>query len=287
MNKITKRLSIVILTLITLSFLFDSCMQFRISDHRFQKKFKKLAHKPKIGKYTAEGRSIRYIEVGEEDKPMILFVHGAPGSSKDYIKYLQDTDLVANARLIAVDRPGYGYSGFGKAMTSIEKQAACIAPILDLNKNSKPVLLVGHSYGGPVVARLAMDYPDKANGPMLMLAPGIDPDNERLFWFNKPFNWWGLRWLLPRSMRTANYEKISHSAELQLMKPLWDTLQNRTTFIHGYPDWIVPIENSQFGVKMMANAEVDSLFDKDMNHLMIWNRYELVKAQLLKMLADM
>ena len=122
---------------------------------------------------------------------------------------------------------------------------------------------------------------------MLMLAPGIDPDNERLFWFNKPFNWWGLRWLLPRSMRTANYEKISHSAELQLMKPLWDTLQNRTTFIHGYPDWIVPIENSQFGVKMMANAEVDSLFDKDMNHLMIWNRYELVKAQLLKMLADM
>jgi pimeloyl-ACP methyl ester carboxylesterase len=286
MKKTIKRLAIHFIRLIFLSFLFDYCLQFRISDNRFQAEFKKLSHKPKIGRYTAKGRSIRYVEVGAEDKPMILFVHGSPGSSQDYLKYLKDTDLVAKARMIAVDRPGYGYSDFGKVMTSIEKQAACIAPILDLNKNSKPVLLVAHSYGGPVVARLAMDYPNKANGPMLMLAPGIDPDNERFFWFMKPLNWWGVRWLIPRSMRNSNFEKLSHPAELELMKTKWDALKNPTTFVHGYADWIVPIENSQFGVRMMANAPVDTIFDKDMNHQLIWNRYELVKAQLLKMLEE-
>ena len=284
MKKLVRRTLRVSVALVALSFLLDSCMQFRLSDKRIQKKFKQLPQNVKLGHYTVGDRKMRYVEVGEEDKPMILFVHGAPGSSKDFLEYLQDTSLASQARMIAVDRPGYGYSGFGKTVISIEEQAACIAPLLDLNKNEKPVLLVGHSFGGPVVARLAMDYPDKANGNMLLLAPAIDPDNEKIFWFNHPFNWWGLNWILPRSLKVANKEKLSHAAELEKMKPLWDRLQNNTTFVHGYADWIVTIANSQYGIRMMKNAQVDSVIHQDMDHLMIWNRYDMVKGLILKLL---
>ena len=286
MKKIIRRSASVLLILFLLVFLLDSCMQFRMSDKRMRKKFKEILHQVKIDTYKAGDYSIRYVEVGEEDKPMILFVHGAPGSSQDFISYLQDTELVARARMIAVDRPGYGYSCFGKTCTSIEQQAACIAPILRLNKNDKPVLLVGHSYGGPIVLRLAMDYPDIANGSILLLAPAIDPDNEKKFWFNKPFSYKGLRWILPRSFRVANDEKITHSDELRLMLPFWDSLKNRTVYVHGHKDWIVNIKNSVYGLKKMPNAVVDSVFLPDMDHLMIWNRYSLVKDQLLKLLKE-
>jgi len=286
MKKIFIRTAFGLVVLFMLSLLLDSCMQFRMSDKRMRKKFKDIPHQLKIDTYKAGDYSIRYAEVGEEDKPMILFVHGAPGSSQDFISYLQDTELVAHARMIAVDRPGYGYSCFGKTCTSIEQQAALIAPLLKLNKNEKPVLLVGHSYGGPIAIRLAMDYPEIANGSILLLAPAIDPDNEKKFWFNKPFSYRGLRWILPRSFRVANDEKITHAAELRLMQSFWDRLSNRTVFVHGHKDWIVSIENSVYGLHKMRNAVVDSVFLPDMDHLMIWNRYALVKDQILNLLNE-
>jgi hypothetical protein len=84
----------------------------------------------------------------------------------------------------------------------------------------------------------------------------------------------------------ANDEKITHSDELRLMLPFWDSLKNRTVYVHGHKDWIVNIKNSVYGLKKMPNAVVDSVFLHDMDHLMIWNRYPLVKDQLLKLLKE-
>ena len=254
-----------------------------MNDRKIQKQFLKLPQEPQVQQYQVEERTINYVEVGKPDQRMVLFVHGAPGSSSNFLRFLQDTVLAAQARLISVDRPGYGFSGFGKSEISIQKQAAMIKPILEKNQHPKAPILVGHSYGGPVIAQIAMDYPDLV-GALVMVAPAIDPENEKVFWFNKPANWALFRWMLPRTMKVANDEKLSHQAELEKMKPHWDKIKVPTTFIHGEKDGLVPMENSKFGEKMLTNAPVDTIYRVKMNHLIPWNQPELIKETVLKYL---
>lgn len=52
------------------------------------------------------------------------------------------------ARVIAADRPGYGYSGFGKLYLSYYTQAALLAPIIKKYGANRKLILVGSSYGG-------------------------------------------------------------------------------------------------------------------------------------------
>ena len=41
---------------------------------------------------------------------LVCFIHGAPGSGMDFKKYMIDSNLLSHARLMIVDRPGYGNS---------------------------------------------------------------------------------------------------------------------------------------------------------------------------------
>ena len=131
--------------------------------------------------YHRSKGKVHFIEVTEDNsKPLIIFIHGSPGTWRAWIKYLKDPQLQRMAHMIAVDRPGYGGSGKGQVETSLVQQALDIAPLLDKASPGQRVLVVGHSFGGPVAARLAMDYGDKITD-ILILAGSIDPDQERTF----------------------------------------------------------------------------------------------------------
>ncbi|HEY5692223.1 MAG TPA: alpha/beta hydrolase [Cyclobacteriaceae bacterium] len=45
------------------------------------------------------------------------------------------------------------------------------------NKNARPIILIGHSLGGTVIARMTMDSPELVDG-VVMVAPSIDPEIE-------------------------------------------------------------------------------------------------------------
>lgn len=271
------------LILLFLPLALSSCFRMQLSEKRIQKKFKAQSFKPKTFTYKVEDRPMYYVEVGADTLPMILFIHGAPGSWTAFMSFMQDSSLVSRARLISVDRPGYGYSGFGKVETSIEKQAALIKPILEKNKHAQRPILVGHSYGGPVVARLAMDYPDLV-GALVMVAPAIDPEHEKIFWVSYPADWWIFRWMLPKVIRVTNDEKLSHVEELKLMLPLWNKIHRPTTLIHGDKDGLVPIENSKFGEKVLINAPLEVIYEEGLNHLIPWKRPDLIKNAILNYL---
>ncbi len=263
--------------------LVSSCFTFRMSEKEIYKHFENTSLQPELKRYKALGREINYVEVGDDTTQMVLFVHGAPGSLSAFISFLSDSTLAAKARLISTDRPGYGYSGFGKSEISVEKQAAMLLPILKSNQSDKLPILVGHSYGGTVIARIAMDYPEYV-GALVMAAPAIDPESEKFFWVNKPANWWGIRWMVPRSMRVANDEKLSHVKQLKLMLPYWQEITAPTTIIHGKTDGLVPFANAAFGKNMLKNAPVDMVVKKDMGHLIPWENPGLIREAVLKYL---
>lgn len=282
--KWVKRLTIalvILLVLIQIIFLF---MTFRMSDQKVSEYFEGRDTPVEIKRYKVGNRQMRYATTGADTLPMILFVHGAPGGLDAFKAFMTDSTLAGKAYMVAVDRPGYGYSDFGNAEPSIEKQAALLKPLLDLNRSGRPALLVGHSFGGPIVSRMAMDYPNKI-GALVLAAPAIDPEKERIFWISYPMEWAILRWMVPRAFRVANDEKLNHVHQLKLMRNGWKKLTLPITYIHGKKDILVPFANTAFAKKMMHNAQLEVVIDNKMNHFIPWTHPQYIRQAIHKYLS--
>lgn len=271
---------IIFLSLMLFTAFFASCMQFRTSPKGVVSEFENTNITPVIKDVDFEGRNFRYVEVSDRkyQKPTIIFVHGAPGSSDNYFQFMKDAKMLASFDMISVDRLGYGYSDFGKAEVSMIVQAESLASILDEFK-STPTYLVGHSFGGPVVAKAAVLYPAYVQGIML-LAPAIDPENEKIVsiaWMGKtpPF-----RWITPKSLKVATDEKYSHVAELRKMLPDWGKLCIPIIYIQGDEDRLVPYENLAFAEKMINANCLKIIGIPGEDHFLPWSQEQLIKDEL-------
>ena len=186
--------------------------------------------------------------------PALLFLHGSPGSISYYHRRYTDIEIGGEFKFFAVDRPGYGYSGFGHPEPSIEKQAAMIRPLLDsIHKANHPIIVVGGSYGASVACRLAMDYPDLVDG-LVITGPAIGPGREKYFWFTYLIEHWSIRWFIPRIFRSANTEKVHHKEELEKMLPLWKNIKVPVVYMQGVHDDIVDTSNAGFAREQLVNA---------------------------------
>ncbi|MEM9918821.1 MAG: alpha/beta hydrolase [Bacteroidota bacterium] len=264
------------------------CFSFRQSDQEqcdyMQERQQEL---PFFPRYELDGRQMQYTQIGRDNdgRSAIIFLHGSPGSSGAYLDYLADTSLSRIATLISVDRPGFGYSDFGKAERSLERQSLLMEPILEKFKQRK-VVLVGHSYGGPLAARMAMDFADQITG-IVLVAPSIAPELEPGIWWRKIIDWWGIRWLIPPAFRVCNQEILPLKEELEAMLPLWPKITAQATIVQGSKDKLVPMENAFFAEKMLTNSQkvvVDMVDGGD--HFILWSEYDRVKKAILEMLGE-
>jgi len=260
-------------------------IQFRYADAKVQQLLDGGPRPTQIRYYNIQGIEVRSIEIiHNKDLPNVYFIHGAPGSSGDYYKYLISEQLTNHANLIAVDRPGYGYSGFGKSVTALARQASIICRIIKATGSKDTInLLVGHSYGGPIAAKIAMDFPNLVKG-IIMLAPAIDPENEKsfkiaYFGHTPPF-----RWITPTALQVAADEKITHVAELQKIRRDWRNLQIPICHIHGTKDRLVPFENLLFAKRMIRDEYLETIVLEGTDHFIPWTNYDLVEEKILEYL---
>jgi pimeloyl-ACP methyl ester carboxylesterase len=256
--------------------------QFAWSDKELSDYFSQKQMKPQYSEYTVNGRSVFYASMGSDTLPMVLFIHGAPGSWYDYVKYFGDSNLISKAHLVSLDRPGYGKSGEGQPVTSIEEQAEMIRPLFALNKSKHPVVLLGHSYGGPIAARLAMDYPDEVKG-LVLLAPAIDPDNEKQFAINRLADLRMIRSMIPRMWVSAYYEKKTHVEELRKLND-WDKITSPTVYMYGDKDGLVPPVNVEFAKRKIVNAPLAVTEFPDENHFLPWTQQDSVTNVILNLI---
>lgn len=233
--------------------------------------------------YTVDGRTMHYVKVNDaKAKPLVIFVHGSPGDWSGWTDYLTDETLTRKAHLIAVDRPGFGGSGKGITERSLAQQSKNLAPLLAQASKGRRVILVGHSYGGPLVARIAMDYPDKVTD-IIILAGSIDPAQEETKWYQYPADWRIFRWAIPEELVATNQEIMALKPELEAMLPLWPRIHQRVTVIQGEKDDLVPAANADFAEKMLVNAKPLRIIRlPENNHFLPWNQTELVKATIIK-----
>lgn len=280
----TKKWIFSIALLIILMGTLHSCLQFRMSKSEIDTFFADKKEKGKIITYKEGFRIINYVIVGDEHKPLVIFVHGSPGSLSAFIDFLGDSSLLRQAQLISIDRPGFGHANFGYAEPSLQKQAELLKSIIVKNKHDRPVFLVGHSLGGPLIARVAMDYPALVDG-LIMVAPSIDPALEPHEWFRAPLATPFLSWILPRSFRASNDEIYQLKPELENMLPLWSKVTTPSIVIQGKKDRFVPYQNAFFAQEKMVNASVTLVMVDTMDHFVPWSNPELIQKAISDMIS--
>lgn len=284
-QKIQMKLFIYTLVFVLIAVAMPGCFTMRMSNKEIDKAFIGYEMKPTQHTYDTLDRTINYAEIGNDTLPTVVFVHGSPGAWGAFVNFMKDTSLLAKVKMVAVDRPGFGYSGLGKAEESLEKQSLMLKPVVEKYKaNGKKLILVGHSLGGPVIARMYMDYPELIDA-LVFVAPSISPELEHRGWYRPIFRYPPVRWVWPRSFKASNDEIYNLKEELKLLMPLWEKVTVPVTIIQGTKDMFVPKENADFGKEQMVNTKVDTVILKDVNHFIPWSNPETINDAILKYVA--
>ena len=269
------KLGIYILVIVLAFQLTAGCFSFRMSPKKVDNYFESSTIKPSIESYKVDGRKVNFASIGADSLPTIIFFHGAPGSWSAFINFLANPDLNSRAKIVSVDRPGYGYSNFGNSEPSLLKQSKLLKPLLE-EYSATPNILIGHSLGSPIVAKLAMMYPELVQG-LVMVAPSVDPELEpNETWFRLPLHTPFLRWMLPLSLRVTNDEIYFLKDELELMLPDWPKIRVPVIVIQGMKDRLVPAGNATFAQEQMTNTDVKVVRIEDMNHFVPWTHPQLI-----------
>lgn len=285
LKKTAKRLIISYFIILAVAQLFSGCMTFRLSKAEIDEEFKNTAFKPTEHQIKVLGREINYAEIGQDSLPMAFFIHGSPGSWSAFSGFMKDTTLLKKVKMVSVDRAGFGFSGLGNGEKSLQKQAAYLKPIVAKYKqNNKKLILIGHSLGGPMLARMAIDYPELIDN-LIFVAPSIDPTLEPARWYRYILDSVIFRYMIPRSFRASNVEILYLKEDLEAMLPYWKNIRQPTIVIQGKKDVLVHPANAKFAQKMLVNSPSVQIWLKDdMNHFVPWSNPELIKEAILKSL---
>jgi pimeloyl-ACP methyl ester carboxylesterase len=130
------------------------------------------------------GARINVVDIGPRDSgPPILIIHGA-SSNLEVMRQPLGELLAREHRVILVDRPGHGWSPRAREEDSTPAaQARMIAEAME-KLGIGPAILVVHSWSGALGARMALDYPARVAG-LIMLAPVAYPWRGGVGWYNE------------------------------------------------------------------------------------------------------
>lgn len=129
------------------------------------------ARNPPEGQFVeADGLHLHFITSGprgEPDGPPVVLLHGNVVTATDWAASGVLARVAARRRVIAFDRPGFGYSDRPRGSAwGPEAQARLLAKACDRLGLERPVV-VGHSWGALVARAWAQAMPDRVSGVVL------------------------------------------------------------------------------------------------------------------------
>jgi pimeloyl-ACP methyl ester carboxylesterase len=142
--------------------------------------------------YPAQGKPVEVagailnvVDIGPRDAagPPVVMIHGASSNLEIMRQPLGDL-LAGKHRVILIDRPGHGWSTRADLADSTPAiQGRMIDEALE-KLDIRSAIFVVHSWSGALGARMALDYPRRVAG-LVMLAPVAYPWPGGVGWYNK------------------------------------------------------------------------------------------------------
>lgn len=167
---------------------------------------------------TSRKAKINYYIFGEEERTPIFFFHGFPGTGKQAQLLKRNSRFFSEFKVIAVDRPGYGFSDFYPQMNL--KNFSEIIDELSNHLGIEKFISLGVSGGAPYAAAVSYYLPHKvAKGGSIS---GVAPvTRENLFHLSrKQIQIYLLKKVLPDSILNFFISKLHESGIEQIDKIL-------------------------------------------------------------------
>ncbi len=230
-----------------------------------------------------EDRSLHYMEGGVRGQPLVVFVHGTPGSWTAFRHLLTAPRLTEATHMVAVDRIGFGQSQGSGPEPSFARQAAAISQVFDLNNSPFRVILVGHSLGGSIGLRVAIDHADAVGG-LLVISSAVDPELGKPRWYNKLAHFRLVNWLLPGDLRAANVEMMPLADELSKVANRLPELKLPITVVQGGKDKLVHPASADFLASRVTSPSPRILRFPDAGHFLIWNDPQMIVDEIIRLI---
>lgn len=259
-----------------------------MTDAEIRQHYSSKPVKPRFYTIKNDSVSLFCAVTGADTLPPLLVIHGAPGAWYGNRRMLDDTLIQQRFQIISVDRLGYNRSTFKnsrKPVHSMRLQAIAIREALRLNRSGKTGVVVGSSYGAPIAAKMAILFPSDFHH-LVMIAPAIDPNNEKFWWWHR-FIGSGLAIkFFPEFIQHATEEKFNHERELAILHRQWSSLSVPVTVMHGGKDQIIAPENFEYAKKMLRNKNARFIYLPESTHMIRSNDPEAVRAAVFSTIDD-
>jgi len=234
---------------------------------------------------NGDGYALSFLRSGTPGGRRIVFVHGTPGSATAWRHYLRQPP--AGLDMIAVDRPGFGQTRPRRALVSLMGQAEALLPLMRPGAQGQRPILVGHSLGGPIIAKAALLAGEQIGG-LIVLAGSFDPALEKIHPAQYLGNAWPIRWLIGASLRHSNLELLALKPELELLAGELMHLSLPITIVHGTKDRLVPYANVGFlQTAVRGNGAVDLVRLEGEDHFIVWSKPETVRRAIAEMVDQL
>lgn len=128
---------------------------------------------PSLPSYTlSDGTKLHLETSGEVDKPVLIVLHGGPGS--DYRVYKEYMDELSDSyRMIYWDQRGAGLSErVPDGELTLNQYLADLHELGNYFSPGTPFHLLGHSFGGSYAVYYVQNYPDRVE-KLVLLEPGV------------------------------------------------------------------------------------------------------------------
>jgi pimeloyl-ACP methyl ester carboxylesterase len=130
---------------------------------------------------SPDGRRLRAITAGEGDGPLVVFEAGMSAPAASWVH--TQRQISERTRTLSYDRAGYGGSDPDPQDRTLERLVDDLTGLLDCLGETQPVVLVGHSWGGPIIRLFSERHPGRVGGLVFVdatIAEVISERNARL-----------------------------------------------------------------------------------------------------------